>query len=41
MYQASILDGEKNQVDACLAGMLDILNVQDILSVTKIIEDLS
>jgi hypothetical protein len=29
MYQAAVLSGEKNTIDACLANFMEIINVQD------------
>ena len=41
MHQAAILSSEKNYVDGCLAGMLEILNVQDFQSANLIMDSLS
>lgn len=41
MYQAAVLSGEKNTIDACLANFMEIINVQDAQNVNLIIESLS
>lgn len=41
MHQAAILSSEKNGIDECLAGFLEVLNVQDFQSVNLIMDSLS
>jgi hypothetical protein len=41
MYQASILSGDKNWIDECLANVLEILNVQDVQNVNLIMESIA
>ena len=41
MYQASILSGDKNWIDECLANVLEILNVQDVQNVNPIMESIA
>jgi hypothetical protein len=41
MYQASILSGDKNWIDECLANFLEILNVQDVQNVNLIMESIA
>ena len=41
MYQASVLAGDKNWIDECLANVLEILNVQDVQNVNLIMESVA
>ena len=41
MYQSSILSGDKNWIDECLANFLEILNVQDVQNVNLIMESIA
>lgn len=41
IYQTALLTGERNPIDQCLGYMMEILNINDVLSVNLTLESIS